>query len=88
MEDNIHYALFDYQLDRIVPYGLNERSLKKIQNDLINFLLLGNFSTEGEKSIKNNSLEELLNYYEFELLKANVKFNYPYEYYDIEKYKI
>ena len=38
-------------------------------------MLGGNFSEEGEMSIKNNTLEELLNYYEFTLLKSKIPFN-------------
>lgn len=65
-----YYALFDIQVNRIISTGLNSTSKNAVRNSLINFLLLGNFSEEGEDSIKNNTLSELLNYFEFRLLKS------------------
>lgn len=69
-----YYALFDNQLGKIVSAGFNQTSKNLLRDRLVNFLLLGNFSEEGEHSIKNNSLPELLNYYEFTLLKSSVPF--------------
>lgn len=70
-----YYAIYDNQLDIIRGEGLNSTDLNKIRADLINYLLLGNFSKEGEQSIKNNSLFELLNYYEFTLLSSTKQFS-------------
>lgn len=69
-----YFALFDNQLDQVVTTGFNNRTEKSVRKDLVDYLLLGNFSEEGEDSIKNNTLEELLNYYEFTLLKSENKF--------------
>ncbi|MFA6715209.1 MAG: hypothetical protein WCS27_07515 [Victivallaceae bacterium] len=69
-----YFALFDNQLNSIVATGFNSRTKKSVREDLINYLLLGNFSEEGEDSIKQNTLEELLNYYEFTLLISEKKF--------------
>jgi len=69
-----YYALFDNQMDCIVSTGHNETSKDAVRNQLIDFMLLGNFSEEGEESIKNNTLTELTNYYEFTLLKSNIPF--------------
>ena len=69
-----YYALFDNQIGQITSTGLNETSKNLIRKRLINFLLLGNFSEEGENSITNNGLSELMNYYEFALLKSRVPF--------------
>ncbi len=69
-----YYALFDNQNNRITSIGINQTSKKTVKNRLLNFLLLGNFSEEGEDSIKNNTLSELLNYYEFTLLKSDIPF--------------
>ncbi len=63
-----YYAVFDNQLGQILNLGFNSISLSEIRDLLIAFLLKGNFSEEGEFSIQENSLEELLNYYGFELL--------------------
>lgn len=69
-----YYALFDNQINCIVSTGYNETSKDVVRNKLIDFMLLGNFSEEGEMSIKNNTLDELLNYYEFTLLKSDSRF--------------
>lgn len=69
-----YYALFDNQIEQVSSIGLNETSKKTVKEHLVNFLLLGNFSEEGEISIKNNTLSELENYYEFKLLKSDVLF--------------
>ncbi len=73
------YALSDFQV--------NNRTEKSVREDLINYLLLGNFSDEGEKSIRNNTLEELLNYYEFTLLKSEKRFDENKQY-DLDVYSI
>jgi len=69
-----YYALFDNQLDQVTSTGLNQTSKSVMRKHLVNFLLLGNFSEEGEYSIKKNTLSELLNYYEFTLLKSSSPF--------------
>lgn len=74
MRKNIYYSLLDNQTGQITSIGLNETSKNEVRNYLISYLLLGNFSAEGEESIKQNTLSELLNYYEFRLLKSNVQF--------------
>ncbi len=74
MTKKYYYALFDNQIDQIISMGLNETSKSLIRKRLINFLLLGNFSKEGENSIKNNTLSELMNYYGFKLLKSESSF--------------
>ncbi|GAB1370146.1 hypothetical protein MASR1M45_02040 [Candidatus Kapaibacterium sp.] len=70
----MYYAIFDNQCNEIKHLGLNSISLKKLKEILISFLLDGNFSDEGEKSIKKSSLKNLLNYYEFSLLKSKNQF--------------
>ena len=72
---NLYYAIFDNQNDCTVSTGYNEISKDVVRNKLINFMLGGNFSEEGEISIKNNTLDELLNYYEFTLLKSETQFS-------------
>jgi hypothetical protein len=74
MTKKYYYALFDNQNNRITSIGINRTSKTSIRNCLINFLLLGNFSEEGEDSVKSNTLSELLNYYEFMLLKVDSPF--------------
>lgn len=74
MRKNIYYSLLDNQTGQIISIGLNETSKNEVRNHLISYLLLGNFSAEGEESIKQNTLSELLNYYEFRLLKSNAQF--------------
>lgn len=74
MTKKYYYALFDNQIGQIMSTGFNETSKNLVKKHLINFLLLGNFSEEGEDSVKNNTLPELLNYYEFKLLKSNSPF--------------
>lgn len=74
MTKKYYYALFDNQNNRITSIGINNTSKNAMRDYLINFLLLGNFSEEGEHSIENNTLSELLNYYEFVLLKSRVPF--------------
>ena len=74
MTKKYYYALFDNQVDQIVSTGFNQISKNSIREHLINFLLFGNFSEEGEDSVKNNTLPELLNYYEFTLLKSDSPF--------------
>lgn len=74
MTKKYYYALFDNQNNRITSIGINKTSKNATKDYLINFLLLGNFSEEGENSVKNNTLSELLNYYEFKLLKSNSPF--------------
>ena len=69
-----YFALFDNQIDQITSTGLNQTSKVALREHLVNFLLLGNFSEEGEDSIKRNTLSELLNYYEFKLLKSEIPF--------------
>lgn len=76
MRKNIYYALFDNQIGQIASIGLNETSKNEVRNHLISYLLLGNFSVGGEESIKQNTLSELLNYYEFRLLKSDVQFKF------------
>ena len=82
MTKKCYYALFDNQIDRLVSTGFNETSRDIVRTHLINFLLLGNFSEEGEDSIKNNTLSELINYYEFTLLKSDIPFE-DCKYYDL-----
>lgn len=74
MTKKYYYALFDNQIGQIILTGLNETSKNLVRKCLINFLLLGNFSEEGENSIKNNSLSEMMNYYGFKLLKSKSSF--------------
>jgi len=74
MTKKYYYALFDSQIGQITSTGFNQISKKSIREHLIDFLLLGNFSEEGEDSVKNNTLSELLNYYEFKLLKSSSPF--------------
>lgn len=74
MTKKYYYALFDNQNNRITSIGINKKSKNAMKGHLIDFLLLGNFSEEGECSIENNTLSELLNYYEFALLKSGVPF--------------
>ena len=69
-----YYALHDNQLGKISSTGINQTSKKIIRERLVSFLLLGNFSEEGKNSLKNNSLLELLSYYEFTLLRSSVPF--------------
>lgn len=71
-----YYAIFDNQIDEIRSIGFNSTNLKDVREQLVDYLLLGNFSEEGEQSIKKNSLEELLNYYEFTLLSSSKKLSY------------
>lgn len=68
------YAIFDNQTNEIKHFGLNSISLKNLKENLITFLLDGNFSFEGENSIKKSSLKDLLNGYEFSLLKSKNQF--------------
>ena len=70
MAKKYYYALFDNQLGQIVSIRFNQSSKVHVRESLINYLLLGNFSEEGENSIEHNTLPELLNYYEFKLLKS------------------
>lgn len=74
MTKKYYYALFDTQNNRTTSIGINKTSKDALKSRLIDFLLLGNFSEEGENSIKINTLSELLNYYEFALLKSRVPF--------------
>lgn len=74
MGDRKYYAIFDNQNNVVTGIGLNKRTLTQIQKCLINYLLDGSFSPEGENSIRNNSLKELLNYYEFGLLESKKPF--------------
>lgn len=74
MAKKYYHALFDNQNNRITSIGINEMSRNAIRDHLTDFLLLGNFSEEGENSIENNTLSELLNYYEFTLLKSDNPF--------------
>ena len=74
MTKKYYYALLDNQIGQIISAGLNETSKNLIRKCLISFLLLGNFSEEGENSIKNNTLSELMNYYGFKLLKSESSF--------------
>ena len=70
MTKKYYYALFDNQIGQIMSMGFNETSKNSIKEHLIDFLLLGNFSEEGEGSVRNNTLPELLNYYEFSLMRS------------------
>ncbi|OIP61393.1 MAG: hypothetical protein COY75_07515 [Nitrospirae bacterium CG_4_10_14_0_8_um_filter_41_23] len=74
MTKKYYYALFDDQIGQIASMGFNQASKAVVRERLINFLLLGNFSEEGEDSIKRNTLSELLNYYGFKLLKSDTPF--------------
>ncbi|MDP3043331.1 MAG: hypothetical protein Q8N21_02935 [bacterium] len=74
MTKKYYYALFDNQNNRTTSIGINKTSKDAVKNRLIGFLLLSNFSEEGENSIKTNTLSQLLNYYEFALLKSRVPF--------------
>ena len=74
MTKKYYYALFDNQSNRTTSIGINKASKDAVKSRLIDFLLLGNFSEEGENSIKMNTLSELLNYYGFALLKSKVPF--------------
>ena len=74
MTKKYYYALSDNQNNRITSIGINKTSKNAIRGHLIDFLLLSNFSEEGECSIKRNTLSELLNYYEFILLKSDTPF--------------
>ncbi len=74
MRKKYFYALLDNQIGQITSTGLNQTSKAVVRECLINYLLLGNFSEEGEESIKRNTLSELLNYYEFKLLKSDTPF--------------
>ncbi len=67
----MYYTIFDNQLGRIRSIGQNSQNLSNLKSSLIDYLLLGNFSDEGENSIKNNTLEELCNYYEFTLINSD-----------------
>lgn len=83
----LYFALFDNQLDKIVATGFNNRTEKSVREDIVDYLLLGNFSDEGENSIRNNTLEELLNYYEFTLLKSEKQFDENKQY-DLDVYSV
>jgi len=74
MTKKYYYALFDNQIGQVVSMGFNKTTKKLVRNHLINFLLLGNLSGEGENSIKKNTLSELMNYYGFKLLKSESSF--------------
>lgn len=67
------YSILDNQTNELKSFALNLKTLKKVKLAMIDFLLLGNFSIAGEISIKNNSLDELCNYYEFTLIKSKTK---------------
>jgi hypothetical protein len=71
----MYYAIYDNQLNQIRSEGFNFQNLNLVRKSLIDYILLGSFSEEGEQSIKENTLEELLNYYEFELLTSSEKFD-------------
>lgn len=70
----MYYAIWDNQINDIRSIGFNSQNKTQVRKELIEYLLLGNFSEEGELSIKKNTLDELLNYYEFTLLQSNSKF--------------
>jgi len=74
MTKKYYYALFDNQICQVVSMGFNKTTKNLVRKHLINFLLLGNLSEEGENSIKNNTLSELMNYYGFKLLKSESSF--------------
>lgn len=66
-----YYAIYDKQLNEIKQLALNETSLTKIRECLITFLTdSGEFSEEGEESLQQESLTELLANYDFALLKS------------------
>jgi hypothetical protein len=75
----MYYSIYDNQLDKIRAFAENLSSKEEVRKNLINFLLLGNFSVEGENSIKRNSLEQLCNYYEFTLIESEEKIPSDYE---------
>lgn len=66
----MYYSIYDNQQNSVSNFALNLKSKKETRLALVDYLLLGNFSEEGENSIKNNSLEELCNFYEFNLIKT------------------
>lgn len=66
----MYYSIYDNQLGCIRSFALNSKNANDVKSALINYLLTGNFSDEGENSIKSNSLEELCNYYEFSLMES------------------
>ena len=80
-----YFALFDNQLDQVVATGFNNITEESVREELVDYLLLGNFSEEGEDSIRKNTLKELLNYYEFTLLKSENRFE-DNKNYDLENY--
>ena len=65
----MYYAIYDNQTAQLKSIGFNSDDKEMIKIELIDYLLLGNFSKEGEESIKKNTLEELCNYYEFTLIE-------------------
>lgn len=71
-ENKKHYALFDKHLNQITSIGFNKTTKKAVKKSLIDYLLLGNFSEEGEESINKNTLSELLNNFEFELRSSSM----------------
>lgn len=66
----MYYSIYDNQLGYLRSFAINSENIIDVKSALINYLLLGNFSDEGAKSIKSNSLEELCNYYEFSLIET------------------
>ena len=66
----MYYSIYDNQVGEIRSFAINSKSKNEVRTALINYLLLGNFSMEGEKSIKSNTLKQLCNYYEFTLIKT------------------
>lgn len=70
------YGIFDEQLGKMRSEGLNSHNKESVRKELIDYLLLGKFSIEGEESIKSNSLEELCSYYEFSLIESKTKIKY------------
>lgn len=66
----MYYSIYDNQLCRVRDFAMNSKRKTDVRTALVDYLLLGNFSDEGEKSIKANSLEELCDYYEFTLIQS------------------
>ena len=65
----MYYAIYDNQNGELKSFALNLTNKNKVREKLIDYLTLGNFSEEGEISLKENTLDELCNFYEFTLIE-------------------
>lgn len=69
----MYYRLLDLQVPRYMATGYNDENKEELKESLISYLS-ADMDEDEEKELRNMTVEEIANIYDFEIEENNIKF--------------